>query len=90
MGIANSIDLTERCLPQLAILGARPHLVTFPSYSAQQIAHLLLLRQASLPGPAFHEPALRMCARMVRSPGLIITPACGHILSTLHALCQGR
>ncbi|KAK9803690.1 hypothetical protein WJX73_000512 [Symbiochloris irregularis] len=67
IGIANSIDLTERCLPQLAALGAKPRLIAFPSYTAEQIGKLLLLRQASLPGPALQESALSMCARMVAS-----------------------
>lgn len=67
IGIANSIDLTERSLPQLQALGCKPALVTFPSYSSEELVKLLAQRQAQLPGPAFQEIALRLCARMVRA-----------------------
>ena len=68
VGIANSIDLTERALPRLASLGARPALVTFPSYSAAQLEALLTQRAAALPGPVFAPQALRLVAKKVRGP----------------------
>lgn len=65
VGIANSIDLTERALPRLASLGAKPALVTFPSYSGAQLEALLAQRLAALPGPAFAPQALRLVAKKV-------------------------
>ena len=37
-GVANSLDLTERALPLLAALGARPRLLPFPAYDARAAA----------------------------------------------------
>ena len=66
VGIANSIDLTERALPALERTGHAAQLITFPSYSAAQLSTLLSNAMAGLPGPAFHEAALKFCAKAVR------------------------
>ncbi|KAK9840798.1 hypothetical protein WJX81_005432 [Elliptochloris bilobata] len=66
-GVANSLDLTERALPLLAALGARPHLLPFPAYDAGQLQALLSQRLARLPGPVFQPQALRLCAKKVAS-----------------------
>ena len=65
-GVANALDLTERALPLLAALGARPRLLPFPAYDAGQLQALLAQRLAALPGPAFQAQALRLCAKKVR------------------------
>lgn len=41
IGIANSIDLTERALPALKLRGCTPALVPFPAYSTAQVAGIL-------------------------------------------------
>ena len=66
VGIANSIDLTERALPKLEGTGHAAQLVPFASYSAAQLGALLSGALAGLPGPAFHEAALKFCAKAVR------------------------
>ena len=63
VGIANSIDLTERTLPRLQATGCRPALVTFPSYSSLQLECLLQQRLAALPGPVFQPQAARLAAK---------------------------
>ena len=68
VGVANSLDLTERALPLLAALGARPRLLPFPAYDAAQLQALLAQRLARLPGPVFHLQALRLCAKKARCP----------------------
>lgn len=66
IGIANSIDLTERALPRLQATGARPRLVTFPSYSSLQLECLLQQRLAALPGSVFQPQAVRLAAKKAR------------------------
>ena len=63
VGIANSIDLTERALPRLQATGCRPTLVTFPSYSSLQLECLLQQRLAALPGPVILPQAVRLAAK---------------------------
>jgi Cdc6-like AAA superfamily ATPase len=41
VGIANSIDLTERTLPELRLQLVTPRLITFSAYTAQQLAAIL-------------------------------------------------
>lgn len=41
VGIANSIDLTERALPELRLQLVTPRLVTFNAYTAQQLGAIL-------------------------------------------------
>ncbi len=65
MGIANSLDLTERLLPGLEARGCKPRLVAFPTYSRNQITAVLQERLDSLPGPVFAAKALEFCARKV-------------------------
>ncbi|KAA6422841.1 MAG: cell division control 6 protein [Trebouxia sp. A1-2] len=63
VGIANSLDLTERLLPGLEARGCKPRLVAFPTYSRNQITAVLQERLDSLPGPVFAAKALEFCAR---------------------------
>ena len=80
IGIANSIDLTERTLPRLQATGCRPALVTFPSYSSLQLECLLQQRLAALPGPVFQPQAIRLAAKKA---GTLYTAAlCVHWRST--------
>ena len=65
IGIANSLDLTERLLPGLEARGCKPRLVAFPTYSRTQVATLLQERLDSLPGPAFAAMAVDFCSRKV-------------------------
>lgn len=65
VGIANSLDLTERLLPGLEARGCKPRLVAFPTYSRHQITAVLQERLESLPGPVFAAKALEFCARKV-------------------------
>jgi hypothetical protein len=66
-GVANALDLTERALPALAGLGARPALLPFPAYDAGQLQALLGQRLGRLPGPVFAPQALRLCAKKARA-----------------------
>ena len=65
VGIANSLDLTERLLPGLEARGCKPRLVAFPTYSRTQISTVLQERLQSLPGPVFAPKALDFCGRKV-------------------------
>lgn len=65
VGIANSLDLTERLLPGLEARGCKPRLVAFPTYTRNQICTVLQERLQALPGPVFAAKALEFCARKV-------------------------
>lgn len=41
IGIANSIDLTERMLPELKLRRCSPRLICFPAYTAKQLTNIL-------------------------------------------------
>ena len=41
VGIANSIDLTERTLPELKLQLVTPRLITFNAYTSRQLATIL-------------------------------------------------
>lgn len=41
IGIANSIDLTERALPALKLRGCTPRLLAFPAYTTAQVVRIL-------------------------------------------------
>lgn len=79
VGIANSLDLTERLLPGLEARGCKPRLVAFPTYTRTQISTVLQERLLSLPGPVFAAKALEFCARKVGR----IWASCGHFRATL-------
>jgi Cdc6-like AAA superfamily ATPase len=49
IGIANSIDLTERALPELKLLGCTPELICFPAYTTKQISTILHKSLEALP-----------------------------------------
>lgn len=49
IGIANSIDLTERTLPELKLKLVSPELICFPAYSTKQLAAILAACMEALP-----------------------------------------
>jgi Cdc6-like AAA superfamily ATPase len=49
IGIANSIDLTERTLPELKLRMASPQLLCFPAYSTKQLGSILAACMEALP-----------------------------------------
>ncbi|WIA15310.1 hypothetical protein OEZ85_001977 [Tetradesmus obliquus] len=65
IGIANSIDLTERALPELKLRMASPQLLCFPAYSTQQLGCILAACMEALPTKLFEPAALELCARSV-------------------------
>ena len=81
VGIANSIDLTERTLPRLQATGCRPALVTFPSYSSLQLECLLQQRLAALPGPVFQSQAVRLAAKKAGSYTLHCSVCTAEVMS---------
>ncbi len=70
VAVANSLDLTERRLPELHARGCRPQLLQFPAYSRGQILSILQQRLNTLPGPVFATKALEFCARKVGTCGV--------------------
>eukprot|EP00879_Flechtneria_rotunda_P019090 GHRR01020044.1.p1 GENE.GHRR01020044.1~~GHRR01020044.1.p1 ORF type:complete len:500 (+),score=236.86 GHRR01020044.1:890-2389(+) len=67
IGIANSIDLTERALPELKLKLVSPTLICFPAYTTQQLANILASCVCKLPTKVFEPSALELCARSVAS-----------------------
>lgn len=49
VGIANSIDLTDRALPALTLRGCTPTLVCFPAYTTSQLSTILKATLERLP-----------------------------------------
>ncbi len=49
VGIANSIDLTERAVPELKLRGCTPQLMCFAAYSKTQVLAILRACQERLP-----------------------------------------
>ncbi|KAL2643065.1 hypothetical protein R1flu_010652 [Riccia fluitans] len=65
VGIANSIDLTDRLLPKLRSLNCKVDVITFPAYTKDQILTVLQQRLEGLPYVVFKDAALELCARKV-------------------------
>lgn len=65
IGVANAIDLADRFLPRLQSLNCKPMVVTFRSYSKDQIFRILNQRMTALPYTVFQPQALELCARKV-------------------------
>ncbi|GBG76524.1 hypothetical protein CBR_g22272 [Chara braunii] len=65
VGIANSIDMTQRLLPHLRAFSCIPSVVTFPAYNQSQICAILNQRLKQLSFQAFHPLAIELCARKV-------------------------
>ncbi|GBG82036.1 hypothetical protein CBR_g34218 [Chara braunii] len=65
VGIANSIDMTQRLLPHLRAFSCIPSVVTFPAYNQSQICAILNQRLKRLSFQAFHPLAIELCARKV-------------------------
>ncbi|KAI4373411.1 hypothetical protein MLD38_011538 [Melastoma candidum] len=64
VGIANAIDLADRFLPRLQMLNCKPLVVTYCSYSMEQIIKILheRLKRSHV---VFQPQALELCARKV-------------------------
>ena len=80
VGIANSIDLTERLLPRLRLLNdCQPHVLHFPQYSVSDISAILADRLARInellathvdtPAPFIDGTAIEFAARKVAASG---------------------
>ena len=73
IGIANSIDLTERFLPRLKILNCEPQVLHFPQYTISDISAILTDRleriNAECEGPFIDKMAIEFTARKVASTG---------------------
>ncbi|XP_029658431.1 cell division control protein 6 homolog [Octopus sinensis] len=71
IGVANSLDLTDRILPRLqARLDLRPTLMNFPPYTRDQIVQVIEDRLKVLKlncGYVFEPSAIQFCARKVAS-----------------------
>ncbi|GMH12231.1 hypothetical protein Nepgr_014072 [Nepenthes gracilis] len=65
IGIANRIDLANRFLPRLESLNCKPTVLTFHTYSKDQILKILQERLLALPYTVFQPQALELCARKV-------------------------
>lgn len=73
IGIANSIDLTERFLPRLKLLNCEPQVLHFPQYTIADISAILTDRleriNAECEGPFIDKIAIEFTARKVASTG---------------------
>lgn len=82
IGIANSIDMVDRTLPELKERGVAPTCILFSGYSAQQAAEIVQQRLQTLPGPVFKTNAIFAACRKVRSRfsrgGLCCSPQLRH------------
>uniref|UniRef100_A0A8C4WTF1 Cell division control protein n=1 Tax=Eptatretus burgeri TaxID=7764 RepID=A0A8C4WTF1_EPTBU len=66
IGIANSLDLTDRILPRLQAHSAcRPDLLHFPPYTHEQLVTILQSRLQSVAGQVIDAAALQFCARKI-------------------------
>jgi cell division control protein 6 len=68
IGIANSIDLTDRFLPQLTRLECEPSVVVFPPYNFRELTDMLTDRIGGATVrkvPLFDRGAIELCARKV-------------------------
>lgn len=76
IGIANSMDLTERFLPRLKVLNCTPRVLHFPQYTVPDISSILCDRlesiNAAIPSDSrcfIDRPAIELTARKVASTG---------------------
>ncbi|KAH0543519.1 hypothetical protein FGG08_002187 [Glutinoglossum americanum] len=80
IGIANALDLTDRCLPRLKARKLKPQLLPFLPYTAPQIASIITTRlQSLIPEhdeqsattasyiPFLHPAAIQLCSKKVAS-----------------------
>ncbi|KAL6748260.1 P-loop containing nucleoside triphosphate hydrolase protein, partial [Haematococcus lacustris] len=65
VALANSIDITERCLPALKCRGCSPDFLPFTAYSRTQVLAILQSQLATLPWPVAEPAALELVARKV-------------------------
>jgi cell division control protein 6 len=77
IGIANALDLTDRCLPRLKARNLKPRLLPFLPYTAAQIASIVTgMLRSTLPAessadsdfvPFLHPAAIQLCSKKVAS-----------------------
>lgn len=74
IGVANTLDLTDRFLPRLKANNAVPKIFTFKPYTSQEISDIIKARLCSLSQntpkdfvPFFHPTAIELCSRKVAS-----------------------
>ncbi|KAK6730150.1 hypothetical protein RB195_006923 [Necator americanus] len=82
IGIANSIDLTERLLPKLK-LSHPPKTLVFTPYSKEVIAEVLKSKMSAEMGDAMDERAVELCSRKVAAVN-------GDLRAALHITKQMR
>ncbi|KAI8468241.1 MAG: hypothetical protein J3K34DRAFT_478706 [Monoraphidium minutum] len=90
IGIANSIDLTERALPALKLRGCTPGLLAFPAYSTAQVVGILGACLEQLPERLFDAAAVELCARQVSSTSGDLRMAVKACRAALDALTTAR
>ncbi|CAJ0592885.1 unnamed protein product [Cylicocyclus nassatus] len=82
IGIANSIDLTERLLPKLK-LGHVPQTLVFAPYSKEAIAEILKNRMTADSDDAMDAKAVELCSRKVAAMS-------GDLRAALHVIKHTR
>ncbi|GBF91534.1 hypothetical protein Rsub_04274 [Raphidocelis subcapitata] len=90
VGIANSIDLTERALPALKLRGCTPTLVAFPAYSTAQVVGIITTCLEQLPERLIDKTAIELCARQVASTSGDLRLAIKACRGALDALAVAR
>lgn len=65
VAMANSLDVTERCLPELKLRGCAPTFMPFGAYLRVQLLSILTAKLTALPWPVFEQAALELAARKV-------------------------
>jgi hypothetical protein len=76
--MANSIDITERCLPVLKTRGCAPAFLPFTAYSRPQVLAILSAKLSHLRWPVFDPVALELVARKVGPGATVGSPALAH------------
>ncbi|KAK6023819.1 ATPase, AAA family [Ostertagia ostertagi] len=82
IGVANSIDLTERLLPKLR-LGQPPETLVFAPYTKEDIAQILKSSMAEESEGAMDTAAVELCSRKVAA-------MTGDLRTALHVMKQTR
>lgn len=65
VGAANSLDLTERVMPDLKAQECQPELIAFPAYRACEASQVLHKRLEDSNINIFDDNAIELCARKV-------------------------
>ncbi|WOK94826.1 cell division control protein [Canna indica] len=92
IGIANTIDLTDRLLPNLGSLHCKPIVITFCAYSKDQILKIIQQRLMVVEYDVFELAALEFCARKVAAASGDVRKAldiCRNAIEVLEAELRG-